>query len=287
MFGRGGPLQANSHRDFGHPADSTQARTEVTERTSTVARSLLFHGLPQPTLNRLAASSRSKTYHRGETLFLQGEPVRSLHVVRTGCVKLSMMNASGSEVIVGLRGPTEAVNLGPDDRPRIHEVAAEAVGPCRVLSWNLLVVQDLFRSAPVMSENVRGILARQLCDLQERYSELSSDKVERRVASMLARLAEQFGRRDHQGIEVFFSREELAQMTGTTLFTVSRLLSRWRDVGLLIPKREAVVVINIERFRACTAGDHAEAQRPVRNPVCAPVPVSRAGASVSLTGSPL
>lgn len=226
-------------------ADPSSFRDEVEERSAVIRRSPLFHGLAEDALTHLAQSARTKPYRRGQTIFLQGQPVRSLLLVRAGCVKLNMTNLSGSEVIVGLCGPSEAIDLGLQIASRVHGVSAEAVSPCRILSWNALVIDELFRRQPVLSGNIRDILSRQLSELQERYSELSSDKVERRVASALARLARQFGQSVTGGVEVSFSREELAQMTGTTLFTVSRLISRWKEMGLLIPRREAVLVCDL------------------------------------------
>lgn len=200
-------------------------------------------------------------FRRGETLFMRGEPVRSLMLLRGGCVKLSVTNPSGCEVIVGLCGASDAVDVGMYPGSRLHSVSAEAVSTCRLLSWGSLVMEDLFRRMPSLSGNVRIILSRQLTDLQERFSELSSDKVERRVASAIARLTRQFGRVAPGGVEVSFSREELAQMTGTTLFTVSRLLSRWRDMGLLAPRREVVLIHDLASFIEATASDESRAPK--------------------------
>ncbi len=241
-------------------------RNELEERVTILRRSSLFQGMDGTQLMQLAEIARSKVFRRGETLFRQGEPVRSLLMLRGGCVKLSVTNLSGAEVIVGLCGASEAVDVGIHAGPRTHSVSAEAVNPCRVLSWSSIVVEDMFRRMPSLSGNIRVILSKQLSELQERYSELSSDKVERRVACAIVRLARQFGRTGTDGVEVFFSREELAQMTGTTLFTVSRLLSRWKELELLVPRREAVLINNLERFSQLTGTEDSAASRVPKGP---------------------
>ena len=230
--------------------------SELQERVTLLRNAALFEGADGTQLLQLAQIARSKVFRRGDSLFLRGEPVRNVMLLRSGCVKLSVMNPGGCEVIVGLCGSAEVVDVGIYPGPRVHDVSAEAVSACRVLSWGSLVIEDLFRRFPLLTGNVRSILCKQLSDLQERYSELSSDKVERRVASAIVRLTRQFGRAVPGGMEVSFSREELAQMTGTTLFTVSRLLSRWRDMDLLVPRREAVLIHSLAEFSEITMSDN-------------------------------
>jgi len=87
-----------------------------------------------------------------------------------------------------------------------------------------------------------------LNELQERFREVATEKVAQRLALALGRLAKQVGKQVKGGVEVCLSREELAQMTGTTLFTISRILSRWGEKGVVQPRREAVVVLDPQRL---------------------------------------
>ena len=72
--------------------------------------------------------------------------------------------------------------------------------------------------------------------------EMTSEQVEQRVARAMLRLVQQSGRKTADGIEIDFpiTRQDIAEMTGTTLHTVSRLLSRWEDEGLVRGGREKV-----------------------------------------------
>ena len=82
-------------------------------------------------------------------------------------------------------------------------------------------------------------------EMQERYHELATERVQQRIARVLLRLAAQSGRKMESGvlIDLSFSRQDLAEMTGTTLFSVSRILNQWETQGLVKVGREKVVVV--------------------------------------------
>jgi CRP-like cAMP-binding protein len=86
--------------------------------------------------------------------------------------------------------------------------------------------------------------------MEERFREISTQKVAARLSHQLIRLLKQLGRGTDQIVEIGLSREELAQLTGTTLFTVSRLLSQWEKQGIISSRREAVVVCNVQALAA-------------------------------------
>jgi len=85
--------------------------------------------------------------------------------------------------------------------------------------------------------------------MEERYREISTEKVAGRLSHQLVRLMNQVGRKVDGAMEICLSREELAQLTGTTLFTVSRLLSDWDQRGIVSTRREAVSVHDVEALR--------------------------------------
>jgi CRP/FNR family transcriptional regulator, nitrogen oxide reductase regulator len=89
------------------------------------------------------------------------------------------------------------------------------------------------------------IMGRRMTELQERLREMQTEQVERRIAHTLGRLVVQAGRRTREGIEIDFpiSRQDLAEMTGTTLHTVSRTLSKWEGSGIVAGGRQKVVIL--------------------------------------------
>jgi CRP-like cAMP-binding protein len=108
--------------------------------------------------------------------------------------------------------------------------------------WEYSRLQALLNQYPQIRKNINQILASRLGELEERFREVATEKAAKRLALVLLRLMKRVGKPATDGIQVSLSREELAQMTGTTLFTISRILSKWAVQGFVLPRREAVVV---------------------------------------------
>jgi CRP-like cAMP-binding protein len=105
-------------------------------------------------------------------------------------------------------------------------------------------MRRLLETEPAMALNALHFVAKRLHDLQRRYRQLMTERVERRVARTLLRLVHEAGRRVESGIEISFpvSRQDIAEMTGTTLYTVSRLLSAWEAQGIVRSGRQHIVL---------------------------------------------
>lgn len=125
-----------------------------------------------------------------------------------------------------------------------HFSTAQALESCSVLTWDTRKFEMLEERYPTLRRNTVRIFADYLRRLEERFLELATEQVGSRLARMLVRLVDQSQRSEQGKGRVDFSREELAQMTGTTLFTVSRLLSKWEDRGILQSQRKSVIVLD-------------------------------------------
>ena len=119
----------------------------------------------------------------------------------------------------------------------------------KALVWEYTRLQMLVAEYPQLRRNISQILACRLQELEERFREIATEKVAKRLALALTRLVRQVGKKTSEGTEVYLSREELAQLTGTTLFTISRILSKWADLGVVIPRREAVLIRDPRRLQ--------------------------------------
>lgn len=245
--------------------EATTRDSNIAERVVMMCASALFSGLTKSECIEIASCARARTFARDEILFTQGQSARNLVMIQTGSAKLSQLGPNGNEVILRMTGSGDPVGMPADSASCSHSCSARAMEQCHTLVWEYSRLQVLLDQYPQIGKNISQILSNQLTELQERFREVATEKVAQRLALALLRLAKQVGKPTKGGVEVSLSREELAQMTGTTLFTISRLLSKWGEEGFVLPKREAVVVLDSRRLGQVSEGDDegtSESARP-------------------------
>jgi CRP/FNR family transcriptional regulator, nitrogen oxide reductase regulator len=217
-----------------------------------LARSELFVGVPKSDCMQIARSARTRNYSRNEFFFEQGQPIRTILLILSGSVKMTQLSLSGSEVILWLRGPGDAVGVFGIPSRSSHTCSARTIGQCRALSWEWSRLEEL-PSSPQIRENIGRIMSKRISELEVRFREIATEKVANRVAFSLLRILKQVGSPSHGGVQIRLSREELAQLTGTTLFTISRLMSKWNEQGIIEARREAVIIRDPVRLQQmCT-----------------------------------
>lgn len=199
--------------------------------------------------------SREKTFQRRDTLFLEDDSVRQIILLVAGSVKITQLGMNGSEVILRVTCAGELVDAFGSFPAGNHYATGHALQHCRALVWDPHVFQVLLQRFPAMQTNLLRIMADRLRELEQRFRELATEKVAARVANQLLRLLPQMGRQVQGTVKISLSREELAQMTGTTLFTISRLLCLWEGQGIVEPRREAVLICDTERLAALAEAD--------------------------------
>jgi len=231
-----------SHGDLPH------ALTDDAESPSLVRTSALFAGLSTEECLQIAASARRRTFARDESLFMKEQPVRHVLLVRSGSIKLTQLSTNGSEVILWLIGTRDVIGALGLAAGGIHTCSARVVTDCTALVWDYARFEGILSTSPVIRRNLCLIMSERLAELEERFREIATEPVGKRVALTLFRLLQRVGTYSSAGIEVSLSREELAQMTGTTIFTISRLISEWEKKGLVLPRRGAVVVCAPDRL---------------------------------------
>jgi CRP-like cAMP-binding protein len=203
-----------------------------------------FHGLDENARQDIIAAARHIKRKRGERLFRQGALAQYFFVLQSGKVKMTQLTPDGELVLVRLVVPGEAFGGIAALGNRIYPVSAEAADECLALAWNGSTMERLLRKHAQLAVNLLDLLAERLHEMQARYEELATEQVEQRLARTLLRLGERAGRSVDGGtlVDVRLSRRDLAEMTGTSLFTVSRILNRWQDAGIVQSRRQHILI---------------------------------------------
>lgn len=214
-------------------------------RIKIIAEIDLFMGLSMAELRDIERAASLKHFENDAFLYFQGDPARHLHVLIEGSVKLTQLTPEGQQVILRYASPGEAFAVIAVLSEMDYPVSAQAAEDSLTLSWGRKAMRALMLQHPKLALNALEVLSRRTREFQDRIRELATERVERRIARALLRLARQTGRRMEEGvlIEMSLSRQDLAEMTGTTLYTVSRTLSQWESDGLIKSGREQVTIL--------------------------------------------
>ncbi len=204
----------------------------------------VFRDLSQAEFDPVIAAANIRELGEGTYFFLEEDPAEIAYVLIEGKVKLTQITTDGQQVILGYLVPGRVFGIIAILKKVTYPVSAEAVGHCRALAWDRATMNQLMEASPRLALNALHIMAGQIREFQNRVRELSTQRVEQRIARAVLRLAGQSGKKTDEGvlIDLPLSRQDLAEMTGTTLYTVSRFLKEWEKKGLVQSKRQQVII---------------------------------------------
>jgi CRP-like cAMP-binding protein len=205
----------------------------------------VFQNATDEDLKLIAQQGIERSIEEGEFFFFQGDAADYLYVLVTGRVKLMQTNPAGQQV--NLRTISEWQMFGALGAVREgapYPASAEALENSMALALKSETMHEIMETRPYLSFDLMKLMTGYIQEMQERYRELATEKVERRIARVLLRLASQMGIKKKDGIELTFTRQDLAEMSGTTLYSVSRVLSDWERQGLVEAGRERVLIRN-------------------------------------------
>lgn len=211
---------------------------------SLVADLALFRDLSREQLKDLLADATSRRYPKNTNVFEQDGEAQAFFVLLHGHLRVAKLTPNGQQVVVRYITAGEIFGVAMAIGRNTYPATATAVVDSVVLAWPSSLWPKLIEKYPSLAANTLQMVGGRLQDTQTRVVEMSTEEVERRVAHALLRLAQQSGKKIEQGIEISFpiTRQDVAEMTGTTLHTVSRILSAWESRGLVEGGRQRIVL---------------------------------------------
>lgn len=206
----------------------------------------IFDQLSYNELDEIASKAAIRKFDKNTYLFHQGDTAHQFFILISGKVKLTQITEDGQQIILRYVSAGEAFAVIAVLSKIPYPVTATTVEQVSLLSWEDQTMLDLMMQYPRLAINSLSLLATRIQEFQDRFRELSTERVERRIARNLLRLARQTGRKLDHGILIDFNltRQDLAEMTGTTLYTVSRTLSQWEKDGLVASQREQITLLS-------------------------------------------
>jgi len=207
-------------------------------------RSEFLSGITEPQAADILSRGNRILLKSGETLFHQGDPAYKSFLVLSGRIKLIKLHEEGKEAILRYIGPGEITAIISVFKEKEYPATAETIGAMEAVGWDKHSMEHLMLDYPPLALNMLRCAINRLDEVQNRYLEICTEQVEQRISRALLRIMKQSGRRETDGIHIGFplSRQELADYTGTTIYTVSRILSAWEKKGWIKSKREQIIV---------------------------------------------
>ena len=206
----------------------------------------IFSRLTPADRKTIAEVSRVQQFEKGETIFEQDSPSDAFYAITSGRVKNFKKMPNGKDVILEVFGPGDPLGAVAAymDRPFPASAAALEDTTCVIIPR-----AAFFRLLETQPSLVRGLLLGltfRLVELTNRLAELTGGRIEARFARLFQKLASQMGRADRGGtfIPLALSRQELADLTGTTIETCIRIMSRWNKDDVVRTEKDGFVVLD-------------------------------------------
>ena len=220
-------------------------------RLKIIGRLPFFRHLPSQEIEKINRLFEDRDIAAEQGIYYEGDPAENLYLVAMGKVKLMRHTSSGRDVLLDiLRGGEYFGNLTAISGRGYMETAIAQTAGC-VLQISSQNFEKILQHHPDVMMKVLKAVGQRLEEFQEVIKQLSVYTVDQRIAAALIRLVEKVGEERSTGtlIQVPFSRQDLAGMTGTTIETVSRVMSRFAADGLIRTGRKWVAVKDLEHLR--------------------------------------
>jgi CRP-like cAMP-binding protein len=216
------------------------------EMTEVIRRSALFRRMTPEDRQRLAAVATMTQFDKGDALFNEGDGSDRLYTVLTGRVKVFKVTARGTDVILEIFGPGDSVGAVAVYESRPYPASAVALEPTTCLVIPRQAFFSLLETHPSMVRGLLVGLTHRLVELTNRLTELSGGRIEGRLARFFLKLAKEMGQARPGGtfIPLTLSRQELADMIGTTIETSIRIMSRWGKDEVVRTEKDGFLVVD-------------------------------------------
>lgn len=204
----------------------------------------LFEGLSREALSEVAASAHVRRLARDAVIFSQGDTATACHALLEGRVRITQSDEDGAELLVRFIGPGEMFGTVALFTDRRYPAEAVAILDSVEIHWSEPALLSLIKHHPLIALNMVRVIGKRLREIQERLREVASQRVERRMAHALLRLAAAPREPSNEPSTIDFplTRKDVADMCGATLHTASRVLTAWERVGLIASQRQRVTI---------------------------------------------
>jgi len=220
------------------------------ETRSLVCQTELLRDLPRSTCDAILSSGRIQHVPAGSYLFNQGDPATNCYVVLDSEIRLLLLTTDGKRVIIDIIGPGMYLGFFVSVSGKQYPVSAEIIEDADLYTWDAEVMRKLILASPQLTMNALSVMTDRVVCLQNRVQQLATERVEQRIAHSLMLLARHMGKKEDGGIliDMPLTHRDLAEMSGTNIYSVSRVLHKWEENDIIATGRKRVLLRSPERL---------------------------------------
>lgn len=203
-----------------------------------------FSGLSDGQIRFILDHARPHRFVDGIDVFREGDEAGRFFLLLDGHIRVVRSNEDGEDVIVLHIHSGGMFGIAPALGQTIYPATARTTGEVIALSWPSTLWDRFVTDYPGFAKSTYGTVGSRVAEMNARIMELATKQVEERVACALLRMAQQSGKKTDDGVKIGFpvTRQNIADMTGSTLHTISRLLSAWDKEGVIQSARREIVI---------------------------------------------
>ncbi len=215
-----------------------------------VCQSELLQGLNPRQCNALLEIGGIHRAAAKTFLFNQGDQANRCYVILSGEIKLLMFTPEGNRVIIDIIGPGVHLGFFVALADKQYPISAETVEDSLLYVWDAAQMRKFMLGAPQLTMNILSALTDRVTCLQTKIQQLATKNVEQRIAHSLLSLAQNLGKKQDDGvlINMPLTHRDLAEMSGTNIYSVSRILHKWEAEDIIITGRKRVLLRYPERL---------------------------------------
>lgn len=225
-------------------------------RLGTLAKMPLFHKLQDSALRMLDSILVEQEFSRGENIFLEGDAAAGFYILTKGRVKVYKLSADGKEQILHIAGVKELLGAVSAFAGSPYPAHADALEKTKAFFFPRKDFQKMIQEEPSIVMNMMANLSMRLQHFTRMIEDLSLKEVPGRLAAYLLYLSSQSA--DSSNVEIDISKGQLASLLGTIPETLSRILRRMNEKGILEVHGRKVKLMNKKLLNDIVNGKKSE-----------------------------
>jgi CRP/FNR family transcriptional regulator, nitrogen oxide reductase regulator len=218
------------------------------QKSKIIEQTFVFSSLDPADLNILSSLTVEYHFVPDEYIFMEGDPSERFYIIADGRVRVSKLSSQGKEVVLAFFGPGEMIGEVAVFENKPYPASAQALTGVSLLGIKKQDFLSFLVCRPQVALKIINVLSGRLRDSQSRLRDLAGERVEQRLARIMIMLSSRIGS------DLPFTRQELSDMAGTTTETAIRILSQWKERGIISSVRGKITILDPTRLAQLAAG---------------------------------